>query len=235
MITNIILQEKKEIANNTVAFYFNKPDGFLYKAGQSVDITLLNPPETDSLGNTRTFTLSSAPFEDHLMVAVRMRTSAFKRMLNTMRLGTEVGLEGPYGTFTLHDNHELPAVFLTGGIGVTPVFTIMKQATYENRPQRMLLFYSNRTPEDAPFIGDFEKMAENNLNFTFIPTMTQDESWAGIKGRITKDLLSQHIRDFTKSMYYLSGPIAMTTDLRDMLLTTGVNEDNIIFEDFPGY
>jgi ferredoxin-NADP reductase len=58
------LLNRVEVAEDTMAFHFEKPPGFDFKPGQSVDLTLLNPPETDSEGNVRTFSIASAPFED---------------------------------------------------------------------------------------------------------------------------------------------------------------------------
>jgi len=108
-----ILRRKEEIANGTMAFHFEKPGGFAFKAGQFGDFTLINPVETDAEGNTRGFSLASAPYEVTLMFATRMRDTAFKRVLRTMKIGTEVSLDAPYGSFTLHNNPRIPAVFLT--------------------------------------------------------------------------------------------------------------------------
>src|SRR5690242_20796310 len=113
-----------EVAEATTAFYFEKPPGFEFKPGQSTDLTLVDPPETDSEGNVRTFSIASAPFEDHLMFATRMRDTAFKRSLKTVPLGTLVKMEPAMGSFTLHKNSAKPAVLLTGGIGITPFFSI---------------------------------------------------------------------------------------------------------------
>ena len=60
------LLNRVEVAEGTIAFQFEKPPGFDFKPGQSADLTLLNPPETDSEGNVRTFSIASAPFEDQL-------------------------------------------------------------------------------------------------------------------------------------------------------------------------
>lgn len=89
------LLKRVEIAEGTMAFHFEKPKGFEFKPGQSADLTLLNPPETDSEGNVRTFSVASAPFEDHLLFATRMRDTAFKRSLKKVPLGTEVKMESP--------------------------------------------------------------------------------------------------------------------------------------------
>src|ERR1044072_1617185 len=109
------LKSREEVAAGTMAFRFEKPEGFAFKAGQFGDFTLLNPSETDAEGNIRGFSLASAPYESDLMFATRMRDTAFKRILKTMEIGTEVSLDAPYGSFTLHNNPKIPAVFLTGG------------------------------------------------------------------------------------------------------------------------
>ena len=80
------LLNRVEVAEDTMAFHFEKPPGFAFKPGQSADLTLLNPPETDSEGNVRTFSIASAPFEDQLTFATRMRDTAFKRSLRKCRL-----------------------------------------------------------------------------------------------------------------------------------------------------
>src|SRR5499427_4003512 len=125
------LLNRIEVAEGTMAFHFEKPAGFDFKPGQSVDVTLLNPPETDSEGNVRTFSIASAPFEDQLMFATRMRDTAFKRSLKTVPLGTSVKMEQAIGSFTLHKNSTKPAVLLTGGIGITPFSSIVRQADHD--------------------------------------------------------------------------------------------------------
>ncbi len=82
------LKSKKVIAEGTEAFIFEKPAGFEFKSGQTIDLTLINPPETDAEGNTRTFSIASAPHEEDLMIATRMRDTAFKRVLGKMEPGT---------------------------------------------------------------------------------------------------------------------------------------------------
>lgn len=79
-IYKVKLKSRQEIAAGTMAFHFEKPEGFIYKAGQFGDYTLISPSETDTEGNTRGFSLASAPYEDYLMFATRMRDTAFKRV-----------------------------------------------------------------------------------------------------------------------------------------------------------
>src|SRR5215510_12916064 len=122
------LESREKVAEGTMAFHFEKPPGFQHKAGQFVRLTLINPSETDAEGTGRTFTLASAPYERDLMIATRMRDTAFKRVLRSGAVGLEVELRGPFGALTLHDDSSRPAVFLAGGIGITPFRSIALDA-----------------------------------------------------------------------------------------------------------
>ncbi len=84
------LIRREEVAEGTMAFHFEKPSGFTFKAGQFADVTLIDPPETDAEGNTRTFSIASPPFENELVFTTRMRDTAFKRSLKKVPLATEV-------------------------------------------------------------------------------------------------------------------------------------------------
>lgn len=233
------LKRREEIAAGTMAFYFEKPEGFTYKAGQFADYTLVDPSETDPEGNIRGFSLASAPYENDLMSATRMRDTAFKRVLKTMEIGAGLVIDAPYGSFTLHNNTKIPAVFLTGGIGVTPVRSIVLQAAHDNLTHAIFLFDSNRRPEDAAFLGDLMEAQEKNPNFTFVGTMTEMENsgqdWDAETGLITKEMLSKYISDLTAPIYYLCGPAAMVTAMRKILNEAGVDDDNIRTEEFSGY
>jgi ferredoxin-NADP reductase len=238
-IYRIKLKDRKQIAEGTMAFRFEKPEGFAYKAGQFADFTLIDPPETDAEGNVRGFSLASAPYEDSLMFATRMRDTAFKRVLRTMGPGAELMLDGPYGSFTLHNNASTPAVFLTGGIGVTPVRSIVLQAAHDRLPHKIFLFYSNNRPEDAAFLSELTDIQEENPNYTFIGTMTKMEkssrAWHGETGYITQAMLQKYINDLTLPIYYIAGPQAMVKAMREILNEAGVNDDNIRTEEFTGY
>src|ERR1039457_3815312 len=143
------LKDRKEVAEGTMAFRFEKPPGWAFKAGQYLDMTLIDPSRTDSIGNVRSFSIVSAPHEKTLMVATRMRDTAFKRVLRTVPLGTAVKIEGPSGDLILQNDFTRAAVFLAGGIGITPFRSIVHWAAKEKLPSRIVLFYSNRRPEDA--------------------------------------------------------------------------------------
>jgi ferredoxin-NADP reductase len=235
----INLTKSEEVAEGTMAFHFTRPSGFEFRAGQSVDITLIDPPETDTEGNTRAFSIASPPFEDHLMIATRMRDSAFKRVLRQAPQGLTVKLEGPSGSFTLHKNAAKPAVFLAGGIGITPFLSIARQAARDKPQHPLYLFYSNRRPEDSPFLDVLSGLPMENPNFHFIATMTamakSHWQWAAETGGIGREMLVRHVPEPVGPIYYIAGPPAMVAAMRQMLGTAGVDEDDIRTEEFSGY
>jgi ferredoxin-NADP reductase len=222
-----------------MAFDFEKPANFAFEAGQFVDITLLSPAETDAEGDTRHFSIASAPFEDTLMIATRMRDSAFKRVLKTLPLGTDVKIEGPFGDLRLHNNATRPAVVMSGGIGITPFRSILLQAERERRSHQIFFFYANRRPEDASFLDEMVRLERENPSFTFVPTMTEmDKSvlpWEGERGRIDQQLLTRYLNGVSSAIYYVTGPPGLVNGLRTILKTSGIDADDIRTEAFTGY
>ncbi len=233
------LLERKEVADGTMAFSFEKPPGFQYTAGQFADYTLLDPVETDAEGTTRGFTLASAPYEPRLMATTRLRDTAFKRTLATMPIGTELALDAPYGSFTLHHNVARPAVFLTGGIGITPVRSIALQAAHDRTGHRIIVLYSDRRPEDAAFLAELRGLDGTEENFTLVPTMTRPEtsgrSWDGETGHVDTAMLLRYLDDLAGPIYYLSGPATMVAAMRSVLDDADVDADDIRTEEFTGY
>lgn len=233
------LLQRVEAAAGTMSFHFEKPTGFTFVSGQFAVFKLINPSETDDEGNSRPFTLSSAPFEAHLMATTRLRDTAFKRVLQQMPLGTELELDAPYGSFTLHNDTARTAVFLTGGIGITPARSILLQHNHDQTDRNILVFYSNNRPEDAAFLDELTDLAESNDHITMVPTMTAAEQsqqqWSGETGYITGEMVARHVADLTTPIYYLCGPPAMVTAMRSLLNGAGVDDDDIRTEEFTGY
>lgn len=238
MITTRLL-ERQTVAEGTMAFRLEKPAGFSFKAGQNADFTLLNPPESDAEGNIRTFSLADDPGAGSLWVATRMRDTAFKRVLRSMPLGTELGLEGPHGDMTLPNRAQRTLVLLAGGIGITPFRPMALQAAREHLPHRIVLFYGNRRPEDAAFLDELLALPRQNPNFNCIAVMSEMQksarSWEGARGVIDAGLLRAHLREAAEPLYMLAGPPAMTAALRATLNAMGTDDDDIRVEEFAGY
>lgn len=236
---SVKLKSRDEICEATMAFRFEKPAHWAFKAGQAMDITLLDPAETDGEGNTRTFSIASAPQEDALMIATRMRNSAFKRCLKALPIGSNVKIDGPSGSFTLHNNSARAAVLLAGGIGITPFRSMVVRAAEEKLAHHIFLFYSNRRPEDAPFLEELQALEKENPNYKLVATVTNVEksggSWQGETGWIDGEMISKYLKQAASPIYYIAGPPEMVKGLHEMVNRTGVDDDDVRTEEFPGY
>jgi ferredoxin-NADP reductase len=236
---DVKLKKREEVAQGTMAFHFDKPLGFNFKPGQAIDVVLINPPGADAQSGRHTFSLLSAPFQDDLVVATRMRDSAFKRALKSLPSGASVQLEGPFGSLTLHNNRARLAVFIAGGIGITPFMSILRQAAKDRLPQRLLLLYSNRRPEDAAFLAELQQLEQLNKNFRLIATMTQMSQsrrpWEGETRLIDEELVKKLGADLSAPIYYLAGPPAMVEAVRQTLNHASIDDDDIRSEEFYGY
>lgn len=221
---DIVLRRRQELAERTFAFYFDKPAGFSHQAGQNALFSL--PSGTES----RTFTIASAPHERELMIATRMRDSPFKRSLVELPVGAKLKLDGPAGLMVLHDDESRPAVFLAGGIGITPFVAMARDAEARRLRHRITLIYSNRRPQDAAFLAELERRP-----LRLVATMTDAAEWKGEKRRISRELLAEHVSDLLAPIYYFAGPLRMTMAVQGMLAEIGVKEDDMRSEDFYGY
>jgi len=233
------LKSRREVAEKTIAWYFDKPREFSFQAGQFIDLILLDQPNIDSEENQRTFTIASAPMEDHLMVVTRMRDSTFKRILTDIALDTVMGIDGPYGNLTLPEDMSRPVVFLAGGIGITPFRSMIVQATEQNLSGKIILLYANRRPEDAPFLDELQNLQQQNPNYTFVGTMTNaagsDFPWSGETGYVNSDMLTKYVTDIESPLYYIVGPPAMVKGVKAMLDSAGIRKSDVKTEEFMGY
>ena len=212
------------VAEGTMAFHFERPRGFVFQAGQNVLLTLGEGSES------RTFTIASAPHESGLMIATRMRDSAFKNRLKTLAPGSALTVDGPNGTMVLHPDAGRPAVFIAGGIGITPFLSMLRDVRHRRLAHRITLFYSNRRASGAPFLAELQELEKTRREFRLVSTLTQEGGEP-----IGESLLRRHLGDPKEPVCYLAGPPGMTMDVQGMLAALGVAPDQMQSEEFYGY
>lgn len=231
------LSARMAAAEGAVTLHFHKPAGFQFNAGQAVYLTLPASTLSDNKGRMRTFSLSSAPFDADLAITTRLGDSAFKKALVTLPLETEIELEGPYGDLTLDQDTTRSAVFIAGGIGVTPFRSMIHDVLDTGLPQKIVLFYSVRTIEDAAFMDELAALAERHAQFLLVPTVTgkAHSSYLGERGHITADMIRRYTDNLEAPFYYVAGPTAMVDAVHGMLTETGISRADIRTEAFIGY
>lgn len=218
------------VAEGTLALSLSKPGNFNFQPGQYVNLQI-----TDSVGKSLTHCLSlaSAPHEQGIWLATRISDSDYKKRLNELAVGDEVKIVGPLGFFTLPTDESQKIVILTGGIGITPFLSMIRDAEKNSSSREIILFYANANKARAAFLEELQDV--KLANYKLVAVMSDEESWNGEKGRINADLLKKYLEDLNAVTYYIAGPPAMTTAMNDLLVNECVLESKIKIEEFPGY
>ena len=237
--TTVRLRSREELAHGTLAFHFDKPAGFSFRPGQAIDLILPDPAASGKEGERHAFSIVSAPHEGALVVATRMRGSAYKTTLARLPIGALAQVDGPFGSLTLHNKLGRAAVLIAGGIGITPFMSMLRHAAFSALPQRLVLLYANRRPEDTAFLSELQRMEGENRNFRLVATMTRMGGsrlpWTGETGAIDEALLERVAGELPDPVYYVAGPPPMVAAVRDTLERAGVDGDDIRSEEFYGY
>ena len=237
-LTQTTLRRHRDVAEGTMAFHFERPPGFDFKAGQALEL-LLPDPANPGKDFGHAFSIVSAPHEDELVIATRMRDSRYKKVLKALAPGASARLDGPFGSLTLHNKRSRAAVFIAGGIGITPFMSIIRHATHEGIAQPIVLLYSNRRPEYAAFLAELQALQESNPDFRLVATMTEMEKsarpWEGDRRLVDAAFVREAVRDLPDPIFYVAGPPAMVEAIRRTLAEAGIDEDDIRSEDFVGY
>jgi ferredoxin-NADP reductase len=235
-IHNLTLVAKKTIAKQTIEFQFEKPENFNYLAGQYGGFTLINPPYTDQGGNTRRFSLVSSPDENTLALVTRIQPSAYKKNLEALNVGDQIKFAGPTGNFILHDDVSVPTIFIAGGIGIAPFYSMIKQVLAQNETREMVLFYGNQQLADTAYYAELCELAKTHANFKLVVTLANPEpEWTGEVGFITDALVLKHAPKWENSFIYVCGGPRMVGAMQEMLAELGADKTRVMVEDFPGY
>ena len=234
MITLRCLRRTHE-AENASSFLFEPEAAIEYQAGQYLRYTLSHP-DPDQRGVSRTFTLSSFPAEPHLMFTTRLSDppSTFKHALAHLQPGAPLQASGPFGRF-VYTPSDMPAVFIAGGIGITPFRSILGDLAARGDRPDVTLLYSNRT-SDIPFRAFLDSLLPDWPQLRVVYTVTRpDDDWRGLRGRIDSAFVQQQVSDLERSCFFVSGPTALVDGIRGVLGAMDVDSSRVMYESFPGY
>jgi ferredoxin-NADP reductase len=232
MVYSATVLESHAQTPTTHSIRVSKPEGFSFRVSQAVRLYL----DADGGPALRPMSIASSPTKDYLEFAVRRSESAFKGAFVSLKKGDEVGIMGPLGHFFLDPDR--PAILLAGGIGITPLKSMIEFATDVGLPTNLTLVYSNRSPDEIVFKRELDEFALKNPNLEVIYTITRPsygDGWSGRVGRIDGSLLRQVSVGKHDAMYYICGTPGMVSSLIGMLLAIGVQPERIMQETFRGY
>lgn len=218
---------KKKEEGDATSYIFEPTEELNWTAGQFF-IYFIPHENPDIKGMQRFFTISSAPFERHVMLTTRIFTeqrSSFKQTLELLKPGDLVEVKGPDGDFVLTEPNK-QYIFIAGGIGITPFRSILKQLDYEGKDFTVELLYANKTPEFV-FKEELEELQTRHLNFRINYVISPQH--------IDQNYVEQNVQNFKEKTFYVSGPEPMVENLYDMLKEMGIKDENLKTDYFPGY
>lgn len=222
------LESTKEEIPGVFSFWFIPEEKVSWKAGQFFHYILHHEP-TDERGSDRWFTIASAPYEEKIMLTTRFdgeKMSTFKKALKELKVGDEIEATDLEGDFTVEDAQK-QMVFIAGGIGVTPFRSIIKELDHEGKPINVTLLYANRSEDNIAYKDEFESIAKTHPEFKIHYVISPE--------RIDVAKIKELVPDYKERIVYVSGPEPMVEELGNALKESGLKEDHLKQDWFPGY
>ncbi len=187
----------------------------------------------------RSYTIASSPTQTHYLdVTVKRESNGIvSRLLHdTITEGSELSVSGPSGRFVFTGEQASSIVLIGGGVGITPLMSVVRYLTDRVWNGNITLVYACRTPEHYIFREELEQLERLHPNFNLHVTMSQSTAseWKGRLGRIDLEWLSKIVTNASKALFHLCGPLPMIEATKLLLYELGVSETQIRTETFGG-
>jgi ferredoxin-NADP reductase len=224
---SVALLERQACGVDIQTLRFERPSGYVFRPGQWFTLSL----DTAQGTQTKTFSHCTAPADPHIEMTTRMSDSAFKQALGALEQGATVRIAGPGGRLELPEDARRVA-FLVGGVGITPVRSILRDAMHARREfADALLLYGNRDESCAPFLGEFEAMADIGVRVV-VCYERPSVGWQGESGFITADTVRRHMDPTDGRLFVVTGPPPMVSAMESVLGNLAVPPGRWLVERF---
>jgi ferredoxin-NADP reductase len=209
-------------------FRFSRPPGFDFLPGQFLMVKV----EVDGSSVARCYSISSPPAASgYLEISVKRQGRVSNALHETLRAGGTLSIHPPLGRFTAPSGND-GLVLVAGGIGITPLISVIRHVVATQPTRRVTLLYSVRDRGDAAFDAELSCLAQHHAQLRVVMTVTSGDpgTWRG--GRIDARLLRASVDDLQHSEFLICGPLAMIDDVREMLAVLDVPPERVRFEAF---
>ena len=221
-------------AYNVKSFRLEVGDNIDFIAGQFLRVTL---KIGESYMAQRYLSISSSPTEKgYIEFTKKITQSDFSKTLDNLKSADSLTIEYPFGNFILKDEHAKIA-FLSGGIGITPIRSIVKFVTDKKLDTDIILVYANRSIKDIVFKEDFDAMQKQHPKLKVAHVLCEPApGFKCVIGLINAEVIKNEVPDYPQRKFYICGPPAMVEAMKK-ILTDELNlpGENIITENFAGY
>jgi predicted ferric reductase len=181
------------------------------------------------------FTISSTPTLSEMVTSTIKESGDFTSTIGSTQKGDQVSVEAPFGRFShLYHPEDKNFVFIAGGIGITPLMSMLRYMRDKETDYNVLLFYANHTQKDIVFRQELDEMAEKGYpKLKIIHVLDDpDEEWNGETGYVDEEILSKHIDNFKDKAFYICCPPPMRKTVLKILRKKSVSNDRIRVEIF---
>ena len=219
--------------SDVLSIRFERPSGFYFLPGQFMFLTI----HKDGKRLIKHFTISSCPSEKGFIeITKRLTGHEFSNALTNLNINEIVEIDAPYGNFTFNGEYK-KVLFLTGGIGITPIRSIICYCVENKVNSDLILVYSFRDEDNIPFKEELDQYHKMAPNLKIIYTLTEPRAeWRGYTGRITADMVREIVPDYNNRFTYISGSSNMVDALVNILLDElKIHPEQIKKEQFLGY
>lgn len=229
----INLVKIEDTAENIQTFWF-KPEVVMdYIAGQFIEMYLPHK-NADIRGQKHWFTLSSSPTEELVSITTKRaqdKVSSFKQRLFSLEPGAKVKISEPMGDFVLPKDSSRPLLFVAGGIGITPMRSMVKWLLDNDEKRQIQMLYGVRTEQELAFLDLFRDygLQPNIVVSSPAPSGSYRE------GHITSTEIKSLADSLVDPLVYISGPEPMIENLETELLQNKFPAANLVLDFFPGY
>ncbi len=233
----LTLAEVESAAHNVKTFRFKSGHGgqipFTYKPGQF--LTLHIAPQ--GIPTKRSYTIASTPtWRDRIEITVKREEHGLvsRWLHDELRIGDEVEIEAPNGTFCFTGKEAGSVVLIGGGVGITPMMSVARYLTETAWPGKVYLILGFQAPRDFIFRKEIAELEARNANLSVTVTISRpgDEPWSGAVGHIDAALLASVVPDIASQRAHICGPPTMMDAVKAALVELGVRETQIKTEAF---
>ena len=210
-----------------------KPEGFTFKPGQWAYFTVQG--ENGESSYSRSLSFSSSPTEPHLEFTKRISESDFCQTVEKFQGGEEITFKGPMGSLVYEGGLE-KVTFLAGGIGITPIRSIMQYLVDKNITGEKYLVYGNHSLEEIAFSKDVQSWQEADPELEVIHVLEKPpEGWTGASGFINSSVIAETVPDLNEQHFFVSGPPPMVKAVAMCLDELGIDPGKVMKEELKGY
>ncbi|MBL7129939.1 MAG: FAD-dependent oxidoreductase [Candidatus Omnitrophica bacterium] len=229
------LAERIQRTSSVESFRFIPAEKIEFIPGQFLQV-IFDETNRDNRELNKYLSFSSSPTKEYIEATKRLSDSQFSQKLKNLKIGDEVLLKAPLGNCVYKDEYKKIG-FLIGGIGITPIISILEYIIDKKLNTDVLLLYSNKTEQDIAFRKELDHWKSINSNIKVFYTLTERKPTDKncISGRINRDLFIEKVKDVDERIFFIFGPPKMVEAMKDLCLEIGCDKENIKSESFIGY